>query len=181
MHGRVCAILVLLLLPLVAATARAQPAASAEADALAHLEAGIAAYRAADYATAYREFSLAHDGAPDKPNPYRWLALTEAKLGDCTAARAHAAEFLARVPPDDPRAPELIQLRVVCDRAAPPTGTSTTPPSPAPSRPITRRWWFWTAIAGGAAVVAGAIILTTRADDPTELPPIVCNASGCGP
>jgi hypothetical protein len=180
MHGTVCAILVLLL-SLAATSAHAQPTAApapTEADALAHLEAGIAAYRAADYATAYREFALAHDSAPDKPNPYRWLALTEAKLGDCVAARAHAAEFLARVPPDDPRAPELIQLRVVCDRAAPPTGT---PPSPAPSRPITRRWWFWTAVVGGAAAVAGTIFLATRGDDPTELPPITCNASGCGP
>lgn len=190
MRRRVCSIL--LLVQLVAFGARAQPspdaapappadaaptnAASADADALAHLEAGITAYRAGDYSTAYRELTLANTGAPDKPNPYRWLARTEAKLGDCAGVRAHVGEFLARVPPDDPRAPELIQLRVACDHA----GDGQGPTPPGTSRPLVKRWWFWTAVIGGAAVIAGAIVLATRSDT-NEYPPIQCNASGCAP
>jgi hypothetical protein len=168
---------ILLLLQLLAVGVRAQPAPDAEADALAHLEAGIAAYRAGDYSTAYREFTAASTGAPDKPNPYRWLARTEGKLGDCAGVRVHVREFLARVPAGDPRAPEMIQLRVACDHAAAPVD----PTVGSPSRPLVRRWWFWTAVIGGAAVIAGAVVLATRSDGPNELPPIQCNASGCAP
>jgi len=56
-----------------------------DAVALDHLDRGIAAYRLGDYATAHRELGLAQELAPDHPNPYRWLALTELKQGDCRA------------------------------------------------------------------------------------------------
>jgi hypothetical protein len=175
---------ILLLLQLLTTVAIAQPAPDAapamdaddrEAVALAHQEAGIAAYRAGDYAVAHDEFARASAAAPDKANPYRWLARTEAKLGDCAGVRVNAGEFLARVPPDDPRAPEVIQLRVACDHAA---GPATPVPS---STPVTRTWWFWTAVIGGAAVVAGAVVLLASGGGENEYPPILCNASGCTP
>src|SRR5262245_16330517 len=77
MTTRVAAIVALV--QLAAAVARADPAADALA--LAHLESGVAAYRAGDLAHAHLELTAAQQLAPDRANPYRWLALTEAKLG----------------------------------------------------------------------------------------------------
>lgn len=84
-----------------------------------HLDAGVAAYDAGDFARAKTELVAARDLAPDKPNPYRWLALAEQRLGDCTGAVAHVEGFLARVPADDARIGELVRLRDQCKR----TGT----------------------------------------------------------
>ena|SRR5690349_15306953 len=188
MRRRVCSILLPLMpLMLVASTVRAQPtpdaapapdaadAAGDETVALAHLEAGIASYRAGRYEEARAAFERANAAAPEKANPYRWLARTAGKLGDCDGVRVHAGEFLARVPQDDPRAPEIIQLRVACDHAVAP------PPVTTPSKPITKTWWFWTAVIGGAAVIAGTVVLLASDGGANEYPPILCNASGCAP
>jgi hypothetical protein len=99
--------------PLVSAPVRADPSEQA---ALVHLDRGVAAFRARDYSRAHREFQAASDLAPDRPNPYRWLALTEMQLGDCRGAVGHADGFLSRVAAGDPRAPELVRLREVCSR-----------------------------------------------------------------
>ncbi|HTE56366.1 MAG TPA: PEGA domain-containing protein [Kofleriaceae bacterium] len=98
---------------LVAAPVRADPAEQA---ALVHLDRGVAAFRARDYTGAHREFAAASELAPDRPNPYRWLALTEVQLGDCQRAVVHAGDFLSRVRPDDPRAAELVRVRELCQR-----------------------------------------------------------------
>jgi hypothetical protein len=95
---------------LAAAVARADPAA----DALAHLERGVAAYRAGDFAHAHVELTAAQRLAPDRPNPYRWLALTEVELGDCRSALVHVERFLSRVPASDPRVTELVAVRSRC-------------------------------------------------------------------
>ena len=108
---------------LAASTARADDAA----EALRELDRGVVAFRAGRFADAHRAFAAAHRLAPDRANPYRWLALTEVQLGDCRAASAHAAEFLARVADDDPRAPELIRLRELCERTGALTIESTPP------------------------------------------------------
>lgn len=100
-----------LLLP--AATVRAD---ATEEAALLHLERGVAAFRAGDYLRAHRELEAAHDLAPDRANPYRWLALTEIQLGDCKRALVNIAGFLSRVRPDEPRVPELVRLRELCQR-----------------------------------------------------------------
>ena len=95
--------------------------------ALLHLERGVAAFKAGDYLRAHRELETAHELAPDRANPYRWLALTEIQLGDCRRALVNIAGFLSRVPADEPRAAELIRLRDLCQR----TGTlrvDSTPP-----------------------------------------------------
>ncbi len=82
--------------------------------ALAHLQRGVDAFDAGDYPRALRELTIAHDLAPDRPNPYRWLALTQVQLGDCPAALGNIDGFLARVPLDEPRVGEMVRLRELC-------------------------------------------------------------------
>ena len=215
-------------------------AAPARADAIedaarVHLDRGIAAFRARDYARARRELTAASELVPDKPNPHRWLALTEVQLGDCLAALVHIEGFLSRVPEDDERVAELVRLRDLCQR----TGAlrvASTPPSASlridgaivgatpyralslhagphvlvaekpgfasqsreivvaaggeldisftlsPVRaPVTRRWWFWAAVGGAALTATAAVVYATSDRDPTPLPPIDCDPSGCQP
>jgi hypothetical protein len=104
----------------VAATCLAAPvrADPTEAAALVHLHRGVAAFRAGDFARAHREFEAARELAPDRPNPYRWLALTEVQTGDCRRAVVNADAFLSRVAADDPRAAELVRVRELCGRTA---------------------------------------------------------------
>jgi len=143
-----------------------------------HLDRGVEAFHAHDYAQAHHEFDEASRLAPDRPNPYRWLALTEVQLGDCPPALDHIAAFLERVPRDDKRIDEMVRLRALCnhvgDRLAP-------TPAPAPRRPITRRWWFWAAIGGATAVAVTVAVIATRGEDVAVLPPIQCGATGCAP
>ncbi|MEZ4361730.1 MAG: PEGA domain-containing protein [Kofleriaceae bacterium] len=88
----------------------------AEEQALTHLERGVAAFNAGDFPGARAELLAAQRLAPHKPNPYRWLALVEARLGDCDAALAHVADFVARAPANDPREGELRRLSDQCAR-----------------------------------------------------------------
>lgn len=81
-----------------------------------HLDRGIAAFQAGDFTRAHRELAAAHDLAPDRANPYRWLALTEIQLGDCASALVNLEAFLTRVGPDDPRVAEMVRLRELCQR-----------------------------------------------------------------
>ncbi len=82
-----------------------------------HLDRGVAAFEANDFALARRELGAARDLAPNKPNPYRWLALTDIQLGDCTAALPNIEGFVTRAPARDPRIAELVRLRELCQRA----------------------------------------------------------------
>jgi hypothetical protein len=157
---------------LVASTVRADEPTPEDA-ALVHLDLGVAAFHAKDYARAHREFLAAHELAPDRANPYRWLALTEVQLGQCPTALGNIEEFLARVKPDDPRIDEMTRLRAMCERV-------TAAPAPKKDKPITQKWWFWTAIGGAAVAIAGvSIAIATSGDDLTTLPPVTCGASGC--
>ncbi len=167
-----------------ARVARADPK---ETEALAHLDRGVAAYRAHDYALAKGELDEAHRLAPDKPNPYRWLALTEAELGNCKDALVDIESFLSRVSRGDARVPEMIALRERCVlelRPTPPPPPpalqpASPPPPPPPPAPEGHRWWLWGAI-GGAAVVAGVVTFALVHDSgPAQLPPITCGATGC--
>lgn len=152
--------------------AHADPAA----DALTHLDRGVAAYRAGDYARAHAELVQASTLAPDRPNPYRWLAMTEVELGDCDNARIHVESFLSRVPVGDPRVPEVISLRERCAPPRPAPVLTTT--APASASPLWHRWWFWTAIGAVAITTAGVTYAATR-DSTTTLPPVTCGATGC--
>jgi len=95
-------------------TTTAAHADPVEDRALAHLDRGVAAFRAGDFARARAEVAEAQRLAPDRPNPYRWLAKTEAELGDCRSALVHIESFLSRVPADDPRVTEVIAVRDRC-------------------------------------------------------------------
>ncbi|MEO8704476.1 MAG: PEGA domain-containing protein [Kofleriaceae bacterium] len=104
-------------------------AASAAADggeeaAQEHLVRGVAAFESRDFARAHQELTAARDLAPHKPNPYRWLALTEVQLGDCAHALANIDAFGERAPADDPRRAELIRLRELCGKGGVVTVTS---------------------------------------------------------
>lgn len=193
---------------LATAVARAQPAPGAPGDtvenrALGHLDRGVAAYRAGDLRRAHAELVEANQLAPDRPNPYRWLALTEAALGDCDSALVDIEGFLSRVAADDPRVGELRALRERCLRSAranaaraSETGTAALPASqvasapaaspaasgaaPPADPPLFRRWWLWTAVGAVAILAAGTTYALTR-DAPSRLPPVTCDPAGCHP
>jgi hypothetical protein len=161
--------------------AHAEPApAPAETEALGHLDRGVAAYRAGDYVIAERELRAAQQLVPDRPNPYRWLALTEAALDECPAALVDIESFLSRIAADDPRVAEMVQLRQRCvlelhaKRAPAPA-----PAAPPAETPITHRWWLWAAV--GAVVVTAAGVTYAAAHDsgPAQLPVVTCSPTGC--
>lgn len=190
---------------LATAVVRAEPAPGVPGDtvenrALVHLDRGVAAYRAGDLGRAHAELALANQLAPDRPNPYRWLALTEAALGDCDGALVNIEGFLSRVAADDPRVGELRALRERCVRsaranaarasepgaAAPPASQVAGVPVAAPAAPppadppLFRRWWLWTAVGAVAILAAGTTYALTR-DAPSRLPPVTCDPAGCHP
>jgi hypothetical protein len=147
-----------------------------DAAALDHLDRGIAAYRIGDYETAHRELGLAQELAPERANPYRWLALTEIKQGNCREALVNIEAFMSRVPVGDARVPEMVAQRQQCVQEA----QVQPPPAPAPteSKPVYGRWWFWTAVGVVAVAAVGVTYAATR-DDVSMLPPIRCNPGGC--
>lgn len=163
----------------------AQPAPGAvspgDAEALEHLDRGVAAYRAGQLAIARDELDTARKLVPDRPNPYRWLALTDAALGNCSTALFDIESFLSRVPAGDERVKEMVQLRERCILEV-----KATQPAPGVTTinhddtPITHRWWLWTAI---GAVALAAVGVTTYAlvhdNGPAMLPGISCGPSGC--
>jgi len=148
-----------------------------DAVALDHLDRGIAAYRLGDYPTAHRELGLAQELAPDHPNPYRWLALTEIKQGDCRDALVHIEAFMSRVPVGDARVPEMVAARQQCVQEAQPVALAPAPP-PEPT-PVYHRWWFWTAVGVVAVAAVGVTIAATHGGDESTLPPIKCSPGGC--
>ena len=87
-----------------------------EAAAQVHLDRGVAAFERGDYEIAHRELAAARDLVPHKANPYRWLALVEIQLGDCTQAVTNIDSFVSRVAADDARLAELARLRDLCQR-----------------------------------------------------------------
>jgi len=152
----------------------------------AHLDHAVAAFGAGDFALALHELQIVVELVPHKPNPYRWLALTEIQQGDCAHARLDVDSFLARVSADDARIPELLRARDGCVQRGVPKITvapERTPPPPPPrerSPSLVTRWWFWTAIAGAAALT-GAVLYATRDDEPARFGPIVCTRTSCSP
>ncbi|MEZ4398661.1 MAG: hypothetical protein R3B06_01485 [Kofleriaceae bacterium] len=168
--------------PLVAVLAVARLAAAepdpVEAAAQVHLDRGIAAYQAGDFPRARAELTTARELVPHKPNPYRWLALTEVQLGDCPRAQVDIDAFMARSADDDPRRAELVRLRELCARRAA-VVSSVPPPRRSTARPITRRWWFWSAVGVVAVGAVGAAAYAAGDAPPATLPGVTCDGSGC--
>lgn len=159
--------------------ARPARADDVELAAQVHLDRGVEAFQAGQFRLALRELTAANELVPHKPNPYRWLALTEIQLGDCPSALVHIDGFLARVQPGDERIAEMTRWQILCKKALAPAAPRTAPAPTPQRRPITRRWWFWTAI-GVATIGATAVVIgVTRDDGPTLLPPIRCDDAGC--
>jgi hypothetical protein len=96
-------------------TAGVAHADTAEERALAHLDRGVAAFGARDFARARVELAEAQRLAPDRANPYRWLALTDGQLGDCRNALINVEAFLSHVAAGDPRIAEVIAVRDNCN------------------------------------------------------------------
>jgi PEGA domain-containing protein len=90
------------------------PVAAPAGDAAVHIQRGIAAYRARRFAQAADELLQANRLAPERPEPYRWLAWTEVEIDDCPSALLNVDAFLARAPQGDPAAPELLGVRDRC-------------------------------------------------------------------
>lgn len=103
--------------------ARAEPAA----EALKFIGVGVTLYKAGDYEAARGAFAHARDLEPDKPGPYRWVGLTEAKLGQCKQALVSLGVFLSGIPRDDPRRPEAEAVREGCRKEIK-TGHGDSPP-----------------------------------------------------
>src|SRR5207244_3394263 len=80
------------------------------------------------YGEARGEFEKATKLLPDKPNAYRWLGLTDEKLGHCRQSVESFDTFLSLVDRDDPRVAEVNDARTRCqrklaaDQTAPPKG-----------------------------------------------------------
>lgn len=85
-----------------------------EERALAHLDRGVALFGARDFVRARAEFAEAQRLAPDRPNPYRWLARTDGELGDCRNAVVEVEAFLSHVAAGDPRIAEVVAVRDNC-------------------------------------------------------------------
>jgi len=152
-----------------------------DAEALEHLDRGVAAYRAGRLAVAHDELESARKLVPERANPYRWLALTDAALGDCSTALFDIESFLSRVPAGDDRVKEMVQLRERCilDVRAkqPAAGTPTATSSEQPS--IVHRWWLWTAIGVAVAAIGVTTYALVHDSGPAMLPAISCGPSGC--
>ena len=106
-----CVAWIFVAVQLVATVVRAD---STEDAALAHLDRGVAAFRAGEFARAHVEIAEAQRLAPDRANPYRWLAMTEVELGDCRSALVNVESFLSRVAADDARVAEVVAVRSRC-------------------------------------------------------------------
>jgi hypothetical protein len=75
---------------------------------------GVELFKAGQLAAARESFARAQTLLPDKPNPYRWLGLVDARLGRCADAVRELDTFIAKVAADDPRTVEAITIRDRC-------------------------------------------------------------------
>jgi len=160
--------------------------ADADTEALGHLDRGVAAYRAGDYTLAEHELQAAQQLVPDRANPYRWLALTEAALGECPTALVNVESFLSRIAADDPRVAEMVQVRQRCvlelhAKRAPEPAPAAAPAAPAPAEetPITHRWWLWAAAGAVAITAAGVTYAAVHDSGPPQLHTVTCSPTGC--
>src|SRR5262249_7971537 len=96
------------------ALAPAAAHADKESDAVKALDDGWQLFLKGKLAEARAKFAFAQQAFPEKPNPYRLLALVDAREGRCADAVAELDEFLKRVNADDERYAEAVTLRDTC-------------------------------------------------------------------
>jgi hypothetical protein len=129
------------------------------------IDRGLAAWEKGDLPGARASFARARDLLPEKPNPYRLLALADQKLGQCDVAVAEADRFLALAAADDSRRNEVRSIRESCVRPSPtPAIAKPSLLQPAPTaRKRPTNIWRNSAIAslviGAAGIIAGVPLL----------------------
>jgi hypothetical protein len=134
---------------------------------------GLEAWAKGDLPAARASFASARDLLPEKPNPYRLLALADQKLGRCDDALKEADRFLALAAASDPRRAEVQSLREGCVRphpsqARPPKDqparvealqpTQAQPPAKKPTN-VWRNSAIASLVIGAAGVIAGVPLL----------------------
>jgi hypothetical protein len=148
-----------------ASTVHADPLESA---AQALVDSGLREWERGDLPAARALFAHARDVLPDKPNPYRLLALIDSKLGHCAAAVLEAERFLALTPPDDRRRGEIVAVRESCTAAPAKMNMSVNvnpAPTAIPSHASPRRGLriaaITTLVLGTASAVVGGVLWGT--------------------
>jgi hypothetical protein len=142
------------------------------------LDSGIAAYDRGDFSSARKTFDRLVQLAPTKPNPHRWLGLTEAKLGECALSAAELRLFLRMVPPNDPRVAEVERVmdncRVTPAPAPPPPAVVVQVEAKPADKPPRKRPYWAIGVAAGVVVVGVALGvglgLGLRPSDPAFTP-----------
>jgi tetratricopeptide (TPR) repeat protein len=167
-----------------AAPARADEPGPAAAAARPHVEAGVRAYEAGDFAAASREFEAAVRIDPVPAVLYAW-GQSLRQGGRCTEAIAVYRRYLA-TNPDELQAAAATTGIALCEAARPPPAPA---PAPAPAAPLPsaagptdtpRRAWYHDP-AGGALVIGGVamagigasfFVLAERSIDRAEREPL---------
>lgn len=126
---------------------------------------GLEAWAKGDLPGARASFASARDLLPEKPNPYRLLALADQKLGRCEDALREAERFLTLAAANDSRRSEVQLVRESCVRPSPTPSRpqiAVAPPPPAPKKPATNVWRnsaIASLVIGAAGVIAGVPLL----------------------
>jgi hypothetical protein len=136
------------------------------------IDRGLERWEKGDVVAARDSFASARDLLPNKPNPYRLLALADSKLGRCQEAVVEADRFSALTPASDPRRSEVNAIRDSCMR--PPAARAPVPPTlvstpsavpdvadlpPAPQNHALRKVAVFSLVAGAVFMAIGVPLL----------------------
>jgi tetratricopeptide (TPR) repeat protein len=177
-HTRTCATLMVVMVALATSVPAAAAGVEEQREARRNFQAGEAHFKAGRYDEALAAYQEGYAAVP-LPGFLINVAQCQRRLGDLAKARATYEKFLF-VAPDSPLVPEVKKLIAELDQMltadlAVETPTSPSPDlsapaptepvatmvtvearaTPAPDRPLWKRWWLWGAV--GAAVAAGTV------------------------
>lgn len=166
--SRVCLLVVCALLG-VASRASAQSSTAAKP----HVDAGVTAYKAADYETALREFELAYGIDEDPMLLYAW-AQAQRQGGHCDQAIEQYRRYIDSKPTDEQIAAANTGI-ALCKQtpALPPEKAPPPPLDPVPQQPSDSSPWYKDRLGGGlviggvasAAIGATFLVLSSRSAD----------------
>jgi len=133
------------------------------------IDRGLEAWEKGDLPGARSSFAKARDLLPEKPNPYRLLALVDQKLGHCEEAASEADRFLGLAIASDPRRAEVQSIRDSCVRPSPVRSSqapisrpSLAQATPTPRKPPTNIWRnsaIASLVIGSVGIIAGVPLL----------------------